>query len=294
MDRDRFSRIVVSFLFLLGAKLFAAEIRVVGSDLLGPGFKAAVAEFSRANESPVVLDLRGTRPGLDALRAGRADIGLFIFPPGESPPGDPFRPRPIGYQTVVVLVPVAVPVTQITVDQLRGVFAKAVAIPLERWGDLGVTGDARVRAIALHAIAPGSSLALPLFRRVVLQDSDFKATIEYGDTVDVLLARIRNADNAMGLVAALPKTPPGLRVLSVAINSSEAAFAPTPETLHAGDYPFRLPLYLVFQPAETPRLLRFLKFLVSEECASRLRAAHFVPLPIATREQAALEFELLR
>lgn len=294
MNRERLSRSFVGALFFLGGTLGGAEIRVVGSDLLGPGFKAAVAEFSRANETPVALDLRGTRPGLDALRAGRADIGLLIFPPGEAPPGDPFQPRPIGYQTLVVLVPVALPVTQITVDQLRGIFAKAVAIPLERWGDLGVTGDARVRAIAPFAIAPGNSLALPLFRRVVLQDSELKLTIEYEATVDQLLARLRKADNAIGLVPALPKTPSGLRILSVANSPSDPAFAPTPETLQAGDYPFRLPLYLVFQPTEAPRLLQFLKFLLSEECANRLRDAHFVPLPIATREQAGLEFEVLR
>lgn len=50
----------------------AAEIRVVGSDLLGEGFARAVAAFARQDGTEVTLALRGTRPGRDDLLAGRA------------------------------------------------------------------------------------------------------------------------------------------------------------------------------------------------------------------------------
>jgi phosphate transport system substrate-binding protein len=293
MRTPRTSRFVAGLLAVSFAAAVSAEIRVVGSDLLGPEFKRAVGSFSRENDTAVSLDLRGTRPGLDALRAGRADVGLFLFPPGELPPVDPFRARPIGYQTVLVFVPVSLPVTQITIDQLRGIFAKAAANPLERWGDLGLTGDARLRTIAPRALAPGSALTIPLFRRVVLQDGEIKPAVEFEDTVDKLLARVRGADNTIGLTPALPGAPAGLRVLAVAASSSEPAYAPTPETLHDGTYPIRQPLYLVFPRAEAPRLLLFLKFLVSEECATALAKANLMPLPKAARGQAAFEFEEL-
>ena len=45
----------------------AAEIRVVGSDLLGTEFARAVAEFVQQENTAVKLELRGTRPGLADL-----------------------------------------------------------------------------------------------------------------------------------------------------------------------------------------------------------------------------------
>ncbi len=293
MSAQRASRLAVG-LFALGlATLTRAELRVVGSDLLGPEFQHAVAVFSRENDTPVALKLRGTRPGLEALRAGRADVGLFMFPAGESPPDNPFHHRPLGYQTVMVLVPLALPVTQITVDQLRGIFGAAATIPLDRWGALGLTGDARLRAIAPHVLAPGRGLTLPLFRRVVLQDGEIKGTIGLEESMDLLFARVRGADNTIGLSPALPSAPAGLRVLTVAASASEPAYAPTSETLHDGTYPLRLPLFLVFPQARAPQFLQFLKFLVSDECAQALTAANFVPVPKSARNQASLEFEVL-
>lgn len=281
-------------LVLLRGPLSGAEIRVVGSDLLGPGFQQAVQEFARANDTTVTLDLRGTRPGMDAMRAGRADVGLFMFPPGESPPGDPFEQRPLAYQAVFVLVPATLPVTQITVDQLRGVFAAAVAIPIERWGDLGLTGDSRLRAIAPRTLAAGSGLTTPLFRRLVLQDAGLRASVEQEKSAEDLFASLRRGDNTIGLSPALPEPPAGLRVLALATSSSDPAFAPTPEALHDGNYSLRLPLYLVFPRVEAPRLQLFLKFLVSDECARQLVAASFIPLPKAVREKAGFDFEVLR
>ncbi|MBI3886308.1 MAG: substrate-binding domain-containing protein [Opitutae bacterium] len=280
--------------FVFTAAVCAAEIRVVGSDLLGPGFQQAVATFAQQNDAAVALDLRGTRPGIEALRAGRAEVGLFLFPPGETPPGEPFFHRPVAYQTVIVLVPAALPLTQITVEQLRGLYAKAAALPLDRWGGLGLTGDARLRTVAPCALAPGRGLSLPLFRRTVLPDGELKPAVELAETIDKLLARVRGADNTVGLAPALPDLPAGLRVLAVAASARDAAYAPTPETLHDGTYPFRLPLYLVFPRAAAPALQQFLKFLVSDEAARALAQANFLPLPDGVRHQAAFDFESLR
>ncbi len=112
------SLIVIVFT-LLAVAAPAAEIRVVGSDLLGEGFSRAVGEFTRQNDTPVKLDLRGTRPGVDALEAGRADVGIFLLPAAETPPAGVVVSRIMGYHVTVVVVPTASPLTQITVAQLR-------------------------------------------------------------------------------------------------------------------------------------------------------------------------------
>lgn len=82
---------------LLPVAVAAAEIRVVGSDLLGEGFARAVAEFARQNDTAVKLDLRGTRPGLVDLEAGRADLGIFLLGAAEAPPSGDLVSRVMGY-----------------------------------------------------------------------------------------------------------------------------------------------------------------------------------------------------
>ena len=137
----------------------AAEIRVTGSDLLGDSFTRAVAEYARQNDTVVKLDLRGTRPGRADLTAGRADVGLFLLPAGEPPPGDPLVSRVIAYQVAVVVVPVASPLRQVTTAQLRGVFALSAGDAFSRWGELNLIGEWTSRSIALRALSPAAEVA---------------------------------------------------------------------------------------------------------------------------------------
>ena len=280
--------------FLLAtASVVAAEIHVVGTDLLGPAFARAVAKFVRENDSPVRLDLHGSRPGLEALRGGDADLGLFIFPPGELPPGDTYRYRVVAYQTAMVLVPVKLPLTEITTGQLRDIFGAAGKNSTERWGDIGLTGPERGRTITPRALADRSGLTLPLFRRVVLQDTNLRQSVELADNIPALLARLLASDNSIGLVPYLPVVPAGLRLLAIAPSATEPAYPPSPATLHDGTYQLCLPVYVVFPRAAAPRLLLFLKFLLSEECADALVEANFAPLPVTVRNQLTFEFEEL-
>jgi len=85
-----------------------------------------------------------------------------------------------------------------------------------------------------------------------------------------------------------------LRVLAVAAGPTEPAYAPTPEKVHHGSYPLRMVLYVLFPRAAAPGLLRFLKFLRSDETAAALAPAHFVPLPRRARNQRLFELEEMR
>lgn len=271
-----------------------ADIRVVGSDFLREALAPAVRDFTRQNEAEVRLDLRGTRPGLDDLRDGRADVGLFLLPPGEKPPADSFVSRVIGYHVAVLIVPAASPVTQITYDQLRGIFGQGGRANFSRWGDLGLTGEWSGRAIALHAPGPAVSLVLPMFQRLLLNGGVALPAVEAAASRAQLEQQVRQAENAIGLSPALPPDGSGLRVLSVAASARDAAYAPTPENLHSGDYALRLPLYVVFRREAAPGLLLFLKFLLDEEGgAAALARADFQPAPLGVRNQLVFELEEL-
>jgi len=95
-------RILLALSCLLAASLGADEIRVCGSDLLGESFLRVVQVFARQNDSVVKLNPHGTRPGIDDLQAGRADVGLFLLRADEPPPLEQLLSRVVAYQVVVV------------------------------------------------------------------------------------------------------------------------------------------------------------------------------------------------
>lgn len=282
-------RLLGASVALTGAAI-AAEIRVAGSDLLGPAFSAAMEKFGRESGVTVTPLLNGTRPGLDRLRAGDADIGLFTLPPGEAAPGEPLLTRVIAYQPVVLVVPEKLPLTQLTLAQVRGIFAATGAENFTQWGELGLTGEWRTRTITIQAVEPRVALTLPLFRRLVLNNADLKPLASTA-TLERVLDRVRNSDNGIGLVPPVPGANSGLRALALAPSVRESAHLPTPENLHDGSYPLRLPLYVSFRREAAPRLQLFLRFLLSEECADALAQAHFLALPIDARNQLVFELE---
>jgi ABC-type phosphate transport system substrate-binding protein len=84
-----------------------------------------------------------------------------------------------------------------------------------------------------------------------------------------------------------------LRALALAPSLRDAAHLPTSENLHDGSYPLRLPLYVAFRREAAPRLLLFLRFLLSDEGADALATANFHALPVDARNQLAFELEAL-
>ncbi len=273
----------------IGAPLQTAELRVVGSDLLAPALPEALAAFARQEATAVRTDLRGTRPGLEELRAGRTELGLCFFPPGERPPSG-FISYVIGYHAVAVVVPTELPLSRITLDQLHAIFAADGAAV--RWEDIGVTGQNAARLIAPMALTPRAGLALPLFQRLVLHDAALKASVEHCASPEQLLARLRATGNSIGLAPALPAAAmPGLRILPVAESPQDAAHAPTAEALHGGRYSLRLPLLAVFRRADAARLLPLLKFLLGAEGVTALGRAGVVPLSEAERNRLGLLLE---
>jgi phosphate transport system substrate-binding protein len=261
-----------TLLCALGA---AEPIRVVGSDLLGPEFVRAIGRFSESSARPVGLDLRGTRPGWDALAAGQADAGLFLWPPGEpAPPG--WIHWEIASQVAVVAVPASSSLAQITEEQLR-----------ERAGGTGLaTGP-------VLALSPQTGLAWPLFARVILKGGASGPGVEILADEAAVLTRLRARPDALAVTGAFATAPAGVRVLALARTATEPAHLPTPETLASGRYPLRMPLVVTFRRAHAARLRPLLRYLLSAEAAAALVPAHFVGLPAEVRDQRLLELEMM-
>lgn len=266
----------------------------MGSDLLGDGFAQAVARFSRQNDLPVKLALHGTRPGIADLAARRADLGLFLLPVGEAPPGDGLTGLVIAYQVAVVVVSAASPLQQVTAAQLRGIFSESATDAFSRWGGLNLSGPWSSRPIAPRALSPSAGLAFPLFAQVILTGAAARPALEFAATPEAFAQRMLATDNAIGVTGLPPAGVPGLRILALAASPTDPAYGPAPEPVHRGNYPLRMPLYVAFRRGAAPQLQLFLKFLLSDEAAAALAPAFFLPLPVGARNQLVFELEEMK
>jgi len=269
----------------------AGELRVVGTDLLGVDFSKALYGFAGRHAVPLALALDGSQPGLDRLKSGRADLALVALPAGGENAMAAFATLTLAYHRVLVLVPAASPLAEISLGQLREVFGVTRPVGAMRWGELGLGGEQAASAIVPHAPATGAGIAAELFRAVVLPGGDFRPDVGRYDSAEELAPCLAGDTRAIALAATLPSDAHATRIVPVATQARGSACLPTPENLHTGDYPLRLPLRVVFRPESRRALQPLLDYLFSDEAAPLLERAGLVPLPAAARRQqrAALE-----
>jgi ABC-type phosphate transport system substrate-binding protein len=277
--------------WLSAVAVFPAELRVVGTDLLGVEFSKALYDYAGRHDLVLALALDGSRPGLDQLKAGRADLALLVLPPDEEDAAAAFEAATLAYHRVVVLVPPASPVAQVSLDQLAGIFGVGGPVSYSRWGELGLAGAWSGVAIAPMAPEAGVGIAAEYFRHVVLRGRDFKSNVDRFDSPVDLALRLAGESRAMALASAPPSKAGVARIVPVTMRADKPSFLPTPENLRSGDYPLRLPLRVFFRRESAAALRPLWRFLLSDELAPLLERAGVVPLPAAARQQQMLALE---
>lgn len=282
----------LSFLVFLSLTFpLSAQIRIVGTDLLGEKLSAELNRFADANEYPLTLSLEGSSSGLSLLRTGQADLGFIILAPGEAPPGPDYRIVPIAYQTAVVIAREAIPIAQLSYPQLAGIYGASEQTNFRRWGDLGVTGPWAQRTILAAALNRPASLSFDLVRHHALRNPQIKPTVLFFDDPGIATLRIAGDEGGIAIVSTPPARMDGLKILLVSRTGLDVAYGPTPDNLHNGDYPLRLPINLIFRTTDTARLNFLLRHLLSEEMIDVWNQSGVVPLPIQARNQIAFDLE---
>lgn len=262
----------------------AAELKIGGSDWLGADFEAALRAFSNKENQPVSASFQGSRPGLDALRAGKVDLAIVALAPDEKIGEGELVVSTWAYRIAVVAVPRSIGLTQISFTQLDGFFGASGPAGFTHWRDVGVTGRAAQLTVGTHVLAGDTdAVSVDIFRHLALRVPRIKSSVMRHQLVETLKDKLAAEE---GGLAILPEDPADaeLRVLAVARADGEPAYTPSRENIHTGDYPLRTPLFLVYRHESAPALQRLLVFLWSEDAArSVMQGSHCVPVPASAR-----------
>ncbi|WP_157836951.1 PstS family phosphate ABC transporter substrate-binding protein [Geminisphaera colitermitum] len=284
---------IVSLFFL--PAFLSAQIRIVGSDMLGGGITSELARFAKRNDLDIRVNLKGSEPALHSLKRNEADLAVIIVGPRLSDVDADYIVRPAAYQAAIIVVRDAVTLTEITFDQLSGIYNEGATSNFRRWADLNVrAGSWSQRTIQPIALDPRNSLSFELVRSVAFAGvRTLKPSVTLTETPAAALARIKAEESAIAILPLPPPAGSGLKTLLVSPRRGETAYQPTPENLHAGTYPFRLRVQFVFRKDNAARLRSVLRELLSEDAEKMWKAAGFTPLPAAARNELVFELENL-
>jgi phosphate transport system substrate-binding protein len=260
--------------------LRAETLRLAGSDLLGPGFSAALTTFAQRENFALEMHFEGSRSGLERLQAGAADLAFVAFAPDETAPAAPYVTQTLAYRVAVIVVPARLGITQASFTQLDGFFGARGPAGFTQWRDLGATGPAANLTATTHVFdADAAGLSHDLFSHLVLRGAGFKSSVRRHEKLETLLEALASNGGGLAILPRAPAAVADLRVLSVAKAEGEPAFGPTAQNVHAGDYPLRLPLWIVYRDADVAKLRALLNFLANDEVARALEAADWLPAP---------------
>ena len=203
---------------------------------------------------------RGTNPGLEAVRAGVADVAGVMreLTPAEK---RELRFALVGHDALGIFVAEANPVPGLSRAELKGIFTGTI----RSWRALG-GADAAVLPVT-ERTAGGRGTVLEL-RRLALEGAPYGPTREYEDAPDCL--RHVASDPAAITAASMAMTIPGVRALP--IDGAE----PTAENVRSGRYPLGRPMYLVARAPAPEPVEVLLSLLVSPE-GQAVVARRFTP-----------------
>lgn len=167
------------------------------------------------------------------------------------------------------------PLTEVTLDQLKGIFTGKV----RNWKQLG-GHDAAIVAYSRE----NSSGTYEFFKDHVLKGQDFVASAQTMPGTAALLQAVSKDPNSIGYGGAAYGH--GAKVLRVKKDSNSPAVEPTEENVVSGKYPIWRYLYNYLNPEkDKDEIAAYLNWIRSDEGQSIVKDVGYYPLPANLREK---------
>lgn len=245
-------------------------ITIVGSAAMQRALRSLTEEFNRQNPS-VLFSVRsgGSTIGEEAIVRGEADIAAStLLPPDAAAdaPADNLVRTPVGINGLAVVVHPSNPVEELSLVQLRDIFAGEVL----NWQAVGSDNG----EIQLVSREDGSGSRI-LFEERVMSGARVSLTAVVMPSSADVAAYVARRPDAIGYVsrgevapwllapsAAPPDATPDATWPRVKVLRVEGQL-PTVESLTAQRYPLIQPLYLVTRQAPAGQVRRFIDFVLS-------------------------------
>lgn len=269
-----------------------AEIRIAYSDLFPEAFDRSLSAFSDSNDLDIQATRMGSLPMMEEFLEGQFDLCILAMPEGvEMPKIDSvsFNLLPIAYKSSIIVVNKDNPIRELRLDQLSAIFGSQEGQSIKNWRDLGISGYV-LSSISPYVLNEENGIAGELFRHKVLSSYDFVSSVRALNK-DALITNLLSNSSAIGIVPEDPKVEE-LKVLYVSKDMDSIAYGPNAENIFFGDYPIKLPFYVLYNLKDSEHLLSTIAFLMGDEIEAILSESAFYSVPKVVRGKYSIDVQM--
>lgn len=250
-----------------------ASISLKGSDTVLPLAQAESEEFMIENSGKsVTVTGGGSGVGITALIDGEVDIATasreMKAEEIEAAKTNGINPveTTIAYDGISVVVNPANPVTELTFDQLRGIYNGTIS----NWKDVGGE-DKEIVVISRDS----SSGTYEYFKEEVLQEDEYRADALTQPATGGIVGEVSQNVNAIGYIG-VAYLDDSVKALN--LDSGNGSEAPTSENILSGAYPLSRALYFYTNGEPAGLTKEFTDFVLSEKGQSLVSEVGYIPL----------------
>lgn len=266
--------LVAAALVLAPALAAAQELRYIGSSTIGQSILEAAGGRAAFEKKTGIrfasLEVPGSGKGIEALLAGKANVAGASRPLKADEKAKKILGTIIGYDAVAVFVHKDNPVTDLSKEQLKGIFTGKI----KNWKEVG----GKDAPIAVNTEIQGEKRAtMEIFNELVMDKAAYGSGFKQIDLPRDQIVDVARNPNAIGtpsfgLLAAVPAdVRASVRALSV------DGVDPTAQNIQSGAYLISRPLNLATLGAPAGTVKAFVDFMLSTD-GQAIVAKDFVPV----------------
>ncbi len=268
--------IIIATLFIgtLSAQAQKVTCKIKGSDTVLPLSQKHAEAYNKSTGSSISVTGGGSGVGFSALLSNTTDIAqasrsikmdekLKLKDAGKA-----YKEVIIAYDALSVIVNPKNKVSQLTREQLEGIFTGKIV----NWKEVG--GDDLKIIVYSRETSSGT---YEFFREHVLNKKNFANTALLMPATGAIVQSVSQTDGAIGYVgvAYLEK---GVKALNVSYDKGKTYVTPTIENAKSKLYPVTRPLYFYYLSTTEPKVKPFVDFILSAEGQKIVAQEGFVPL----------------
>ena len=267
------SKIILVALALYTSVTFAQKLK--GSDTVLPLAQKEAESYMKANKmNKVVVTGGGSGVGLAALVDGTTDIAMSSrkIKMGEKiklqDAGKASKETIIAYDALAVIVNPANKVSQLTREQLEGIYTGKI----KNWKEVG--GDDLQIVVYSRESSSGT---YEFFKEHVLNNKNYASSVLSMPATGSIVQSISQTKGAIGYVG-LAYVEKEVKALKVSYDKGKTFTAPSLETAKNKTYPIVRPLYYYYLTSVEKTVKPFVDFCLSAEGQKIVEQVGYVPL----------------
>jgi len=266
---------MMALAILLPAMIQAQSFKIKGSDTCLPLSQAeAEAYMKKDPNASIAVTGGGSGVGLAAIITGTTDIAQSSRPMKMDEKlkmqeaGKAFKEVIIAYDALAVIVNPGNPVSQLTREQLEGIFTGKIT----NWKEVGGE-DSKIVAYSRET----SSGTYEFFKQHVLNMKNFGSNALLMPATGAIVQSVSQTKGAIGYVG-LAYIDKAVKALNVSYDKGKTYVQPSVATAMDKTYPITRPLYYYFLTKIEKTVSPFVNYILSPEGQKIVLEIGYVPL----------------